>query len=50
MHRHKYSLTELENMVPWERDIYINLLSRHIEEENERIKLRNQQIRAARRR
>jgi len=35
-------------MIPWERDIYINLLTQHIQEENEKIKLRNQQIRAAR--
>jgi hypothetical protein len=31
---HKYSLTELENMIPWEREIYINLLQQYIEEEN----------------
>ena len=29
---HKYSLTELENMMPWERDIYVNLLIAHINE------------------
>jgi hypothetical protein len=38
MQHHKYSLTELENMIPWERDIYINLLVQYIEEENEKIK------------
>lgn len=27
---HKYSLTELENMIPYELDIYINLLVEHI--------------------
>jgi hypothetical protein len=31
---HKYSLTELENMIPWEREIYITLLQQYIEEEN----------------
>ena len=31
---HKYSLTEIENMMPWERDIYVALLNQHIEEEN----------------
>ena len=31
---HKYSLTEIENMMPWERDIYLTLLKIHIEEEN----------------
>ena len=34
MQHHKYSLTELENMMPWERDIYIALLKDHIEKEN----------------
>ena len=31
---HKYSLTELENMMPWEREIYLTLLQQYIEEEN----------------
>jgi len=31
---HKYSLTEIENLIPWERDIYVTLLRAHIEEEN----------------
>ena len=31
---HKYSLTELENMIPWEREIYVSLLQQYIEEEN----------------
>ncbi len=30
---HKYSLTEIENMIPWERDIYVGLLQQHLEEE-----------------
>ena len=34
---HKYSLTELENMMPWEREIYIGLLSEWVKEENERV-------------
>jgi hypothetical protein len=38
MQHHKYSLTELENMIPWERDIYITMLTQYIEDENERIK------------
>ena len=33
MQHHKYSLTELENMIPWERDIYLTLLQQYIEEE-----------------
>lgn len=35
---HKYSLTELDNMIPWERQIYVSLLMEHIKEENEKIK------------
>ena len=38
MQHHKYSLTELESMLPWERDIYVNMLIQYIEEENEKIK------------
>jgi hypothetical protein len=38
MQHHKYSLTELEDMMPWEREIYVMLLIRHLEEENERLK------------
>ena len=34
MQHHKYSLTELENMIPWEREIYLILLQQYIEEEN----------------
>ena len=37
MQHHKYSLTELENMMPWEREIYLGLLQEHIKEENERL-------------
>ena len=41
MQHHKYSLTELENMMPCERDIYIGLLMEFIKEENERIEREN---------
>ena len=36
MHHHKYSLTELEEMLPWEREIYIGLLMKYLKEEEER--------------
>jgi len=38
MQHHKYSLTELEDMIPWERDVYVNLLIAHIQEEERRQK------------
>jgi hypothetical protein len=40
MQHHKYSLFELENMIPWERDIYVSMLIQYIEEENQKIKER----------
>ncbi len=39
MQYHKYSLTEIENMMPWEREIYLTLLQEYIESE----KLKQQQ-------
>ena len=33
MQYHKYSLTEIENMMPWERDLYVDMLKNHVEEE-----------------
>jgi len=41
MQHHKYSLTELDNMMPWEREIYIGLLSEWVREENDRIEKEN---------
>ena len=38
---HKYSLTEIENLMPWERDIYVALLQQHLEEEELKQKQRN---------
>ena len=38
---HHWSFTEIENMVPWERDIYIELLVQHVKEENDKVKEQN---------
>ena len=37
MQHHKYSLTELENMIPWEREIYVGLVVEHVTEENRKM-------------
>jgi hypothetical protein len=29
---HKYSLTEIENMIPFERDIYVEMLKDYLQE------------------
>ena len=41
MQHHNYSLTELENMMPWEREVYIGLLMNYLKEEKERIEREN---------
>ena len=35
MQHHQYSLYDLENMIPWEREIYLGLLMNFLKEENE---------------
>lgn len=39
MQHHKYNLSEIENLIPWERDIYLAQLIEYIEIENEKIQL-----------
>ena len=41
MQHHKDSITEIENMMPWERDVYVTLLKQYIEEENLKAQQRN---------
>ena len=41
MQHHNYSLTELDNMMPWEREIYIGLLLDYLEKEKERMEKEN---------
>ena len=38
---HKWSLAELDNMIPFERELYVEMLSNWIKEENERIEQQN---------
>ena len=37
MQYHKYSLSELENMIPFEREVYIAMLMQHLEQEKQRL-------------
>ena len=43
MQHHKYDLETLENMIPFERELYIMLLSQHIEDTNQQAQLQAQQ-------
>ena len=38
---HDWSLTELDNMIPFEREIYVMLLQQWIKEENDRVREQN---------
>ena len=38
MQHHNYSLYDLENMIPWEREVYVTMLIEWIKEDNERQK------------
>jgi len=49
MQHHKYSLTELDDMMPFEREIYIALLSEYVKKENERIEEQNRKAQSKRR-
>ncbi len=35
MQNHKYSLQDLENMIPWEREIYLNMLIDELKQQKE---------------
>jgi hypothetical protein len=37
MQHHKYSLSELDNLIPWEKSLYVNMLTKYIKEENEKL-------------
>ena len=41
MQLHHWSITEIENMLPWERDIYVEKLIEYVKEENKKIKEQN---------
>ena len=44
MQHHNYSLSELDDMMPWERDIYVGLLVKYLKEENEKLKQEQQRM------
>ena len=41
MQHHNYALSDIENMMPWERDIYVQMLITHLKEEKEKQERRN---------
>lgn len=45
MQHHKYGFDDINNMFPWERDIYVELLRQHLEEEKKKIEEQRQRNR-----
>lgn len=43
MQYHKYSLADIEEMLPFEREIYVAMLLQYLEEEKQRIERSRQQ-------
>ena len=43
MQHFNYSLSELDDMIPWEREIYVGMLDKYIKEENERLKRKSRE-------
>ena len=41
MQHHKYSLSEIENMMPWERQVYTTLLMQYLDQ------VKQEQLKAA---
>ena len=41
MQHHNYSLSDIENMMPWEREIYLDMLITHLKEEKQKQEQRN---------
>ena len=37
MQYHKYTLADIENMIPFEREIYVAMLIQYLEEEKQRL-------------
>jgi hypothetical protein len=48
-HHHNVPLNTFDDMLPWERDLYINMKAQKVEEENEKLKLEEAQRRATKR-
>jgi len=38
MEHHNYALSDIENMLPWERQVYIGLVVEHTKKQNEESK------------
>lgn len=42
-YHHGYSLTELDNMIPFEREVYVSMIAAQVKKENDKIKQAQQQ-------
>ena len=47
-HYHKVKVTDFDDVIPWEKDLYISMLAQKVEEDNEKMKIRQAEARVAR--
>jgi len=40
-HHHHWSISEIENLMPWELGIYISMLQSYLDKENQRLQNQN---------
>ena len=50
LYYHKFDVNLFDNMIPWEKDVYINMLANKIKEEEEKRKLKDIERRSRTRR
>tara|TARA_B100001250_G_scaffold354550_2_gene328485 strand:- start:943 stop:1080 length:138 start_codon:yes stop_codon:yes gene_type:complete len=43
MHHHKWQIDHIDNLMPWEKEIYVTLLTEFLKEEERRMKEQNAQ-------
>ena len=46
MQHHKWSLSDMDNLIPWERYIYVDLLQAYLKEEEQKAKDRENELKA----
>jgi len=47
---HNWDIEAIENMIPWEKEVYLIMLNEWVQNENDRIEKENNQMRSASRR
>jgi hypothetical protein len=44
VHHHKWTVSEIENLTPWERDIYVEMTAQYIQEQEAAMQMQQQSL------